>query len=358
MSSPTKALPTAFPTNAAPPTVAVPTALTPLWRALTPSTVAPTPASTAPPMAPLDFLGPARMMTLNSARLSSPSLFVSARANMSSIVLSSMPFLYTLLMYARISCTEIASRDRISCASRVPILGDTSAKANAASRAASDLSRSSPKTACTTVCTRLPVVVTPLLAGLGACARAPITAPTSPWASSAACSSAAPSRSVGSYTPPETMRMRSREIEVASCAMSAPKLEEAITGSPLIDTTRSPLRSCPQRIAGVPSPMAERMTASPSNAMPSPKPSSGSRSSVTLSVSTASSSTASAGSAGEIVISTRVSWSGTLAPGLPGGKPLMARSRSKRWIWPLTSAGEPAVTCGGVRGVERGRRGS
>ena len=93
MSSPTKALPTAFPTNAAPPTVAEPTAFTPLWRALTPSTVAPTPASTAPPMAPLDFLGPARMMALNSDRLSSPSLSMSPFEIISSIVLSSMPFL-------------------------------------------------------------------------------------------------------------------------------------------------------------------------------------------------------------------------------------------------------------------------
>ena len=54
----------------------------------------------------------------------------------------------------------------------------------------------------------------------------------------------------------------------------------------MIATTRSPLRSCPQRIAGVPSAIDESSTAVPSKPRPSPKPSYGSRSNVTRRTST------------------------------------------------------------------------
>ena len=79
--------------------------------------------------------------------------------------------------------------------------------------------------------------------------------------------------------------MRSNVTVIAS--LRAPKLDAEVTGTPSIAITRSPMRSCPLRIAGVSSPIAERVTTSPpSKPRPSPKPSYGSRSNVTRSFST------------------------------------------------------------------------
>ena len=66
--------------------------------------------------------------------------------------------------------------------------------------------------------------------------------------------------------------------------MSARISDLALTGSPLIDTTRSPTRSSPQRIAGVSLPMALTTTSSPSKPSPRPRLSFGVRESVTITV--------------------------------------------------------------------------
>ena len=79
------------------------------------------------------LLGPARMMTMNSAKSTSPSLSMSAAIIISSTVLSSRPYSYVLRMHPIISSASI-----------LPLLS-MSILAKAASSPASDLSMPSPK---------------------------------------------------------------------------------------------------------------------------------------------------------------------------------------------------------------------
>ena len=90
----------------------------------------------------------------------------------------------------------------------------------------------------------------------------------------------APVRGDGCASATSGARSTSRMMVVA-CLRSAPKSDAVLTGSPFIDSTRSPARSCPERCAGEFSPIACSTTASPSKSSPRPRLSFGVRSRVT-----------------------------------------------------------------------------